>query len=188
MTRSLSSENIAASVAGVVRPVYLFELHYDSGISRFTSWTKEITFDGNTYLGVGSMVTLEDIQETDNIGSNGIRGVLSGVNAEGVGIALNEEYQGRPAYVYLGFLNESENLVNDPCLVFSGRMDTQKIIMGEEGKIELTVENRLVDWDRPKVYRLNNETMQSLNPGDKGAEFVEQAAEKAIYWGVNRKS
>lgn len=188
MSRNASVANVSASEAGVVRPVYFFELHYDSGIVRVSSWTRELTFGDNTYLGLGGMVSIEDIQESGDMGANGVRAVLSGVETTAAALALNEHYQGRPAYIYLGYLDDVELLVDDPTLVYSGRMDTQNITMGQQSSISVSIENRLIDWDRPKVYRLNNETLQTLSPGDKGAEFVEQAAEKPIYWGIKQPS
>jgi hypothetical protein len=38
-------------------------------------------------------------------------------------------------------------------------------------------------WDRAQGLRYNNATQQSLYPGDRGLEYVEQSTDKQIYWG-----
>ena len=53
------------------------------------------------------------------------------------------------------------------------------------GHIELDIENRLVDWERPKISRFTNEEQQNLYSGDKGLEFVDSVAEKELFWGVD---
>ena len=58
------------------------------------------------------------------------------------------------------------------------------ITLGQQGTIEVVCRSRLADWDNPRVRRYNNQTQQALYPGDLGLEFVEQATEKEIFWGV----
>jgi hypothetical protein len=68
--------------------------------------------------------------------------------------------------------------------VFSGYMDTMDIQeSGDTCTIQLAVENRLIELERPRIRRLTNEDQQSRFPGDLGLEFVEAIQEREIYWG-----
>ena len=54
---------------------------------------------------------------------------------------------------------------------------------GETATISISVESRLVDWERPRVHRYTNADQQIAYPGDKGLEFVAQMVEKELVWG-----
>jgi hypothetical protein len=168
-----------------VIPIGFAKLQFDTFTLYVCTADRTITFDGNDYLGVGNFGGVSStIEETSELSANGMALVLSGVDPTQLAIALGENYQGRPATIYLGFLDDtSYQLVADPIIIFKGRMDTMEIKTGEMATITLRIENRLADWDRPKVLRYNNQTQQTLYQGDKGLEFVEQATEKEIFWG-----
>ena len=51
-------------------------------------------------------------------------------------------------------------------------------------QLKLDIENRLIDWERPRISRFTNEEQQNLFSGDKGLEFVDSVAEKELFWGV----
>ena len=85
----------------------------------------------------------------------------------------------------LGFLNSNYALVDDPFIIFVGKVDTMAISLSDTATIELDIENRLIDWERPRVSRFTNEEQQNLYSGDKGLEFVDSVAEKELFWGVD---
>jgi hypothetical protein len=72
--------------------------------------------------------------------------------------------------------------------VFTARMDQMTLDEGPETcTIQLTVENILVDLERPRVARYTNNDQQSRFPGDRGFEFVESLQTKEIFWGRQPK-
>lgn len=186
MSRGMDSANIAASVSETVRPVWFVELEYDSGTSRAHTALGTLTFGGNDYLGVGSFAGIESIYEDSELQATGVRLSLSGVDPAIVATALGENYQGRGAKIYLGFLDADHQLVADPQVMYVGRMDKQSISLSSSGSVSISLENRLIDWDRPRLSRYNNETQQAKYPGDRGLEHAEQAASKPISWGQER--
>lgn len=188
MPRNLNIENLQASEEQVVRPVMFVELGYDSGTSRIHNSIVTITWGGNEWLGVGTLGAIDTIEESTELKVSGLGMALSGLSNDVVGKVLDENYQGRPAKVYIGWLDENMQLLANPEQVFYGFIDTQSISVGQTAQVSITVENRLVDWDRPRVLRFNNETQQARFFGDRGLEFVEQAAEKQIVWGQKAPS
>ena len=62
-------------------------------------------------------------------------------------------------------------------------MDTMPIEVGAQASIQLTVESRLVDWERPRDRRFNHPDQIAEYPDDKGLEYVAQMAEKELVWG-----
>ena len=63
-------------------------------------------------------------------------------------------------------------VVADPVEIFKARVNQMNIEAGETATISLTVESRLVDWERRPVRRYNNADQQVAFSGDMGFEFV----------------
>lgn len=148
------------------------------------SWqTLGSTFGGDTYIGVGNFGGITAVEESSDIRPYGVKLTLSGIPTEMISQAIGEHYQGRDARLYLALLNDQHQVVNDPVLIWRGRMDHMDVEMGEQAVISLNCEGRLADWDRPRVRRYNDADQKSRYPGDRGLEFVAAAAEKELFWG-----
>ena len=67
---------------------------------------------------------------------------------------------------------------------FSGYMDQMNIQENPDtSTIELTVENKLIDLERPRVARYTSAYQKSVYPGDLGMDFIEDLQDKEIIWG-----
>ncbi len=185
MSRTLTAATKAESQAAVLRPVWLAKLAFDSGTTRVWSGRGDITFDSEVYQGVGDVGSIGAVEESVEHKAFGITLRLTGIPAAMLSIALGEDVQGRTAQVWIGFLDGNYQLVADPVLVFQGRMDTMDPSLGETVTVTLTAESRLIDWYRPRVRRYTDADQQERFPGDKGLEFVNEATEKEIFWGVS---
>ncbi|MGE0270293.1 MAG: hypothetical protein AB7M05_08895 [Alphaproteobacteria bacterium] len=183
MTRDISSQMIAASQAQVARPVIAAELDFSSGFVRVNSSPYTITIDGQVYLGVGALGKISAVQEGSDQQAYGMTLSLSGIPPELVSIALGEYYQGRSCRVLMALLDEGHTVVSSPIVLWSGRMDTMDIELGETATITLSAESRLVDWERPRIRRYTSEDQRADYPNDKGFEFVPQMVEKELIWG-----
>lgn len=184
MARSLTPAVIDAITAENVLPVIFAKMEFDTGSILVSTADRLLVFDSEIYQGVAGFGGVGQIEEAAELSANGMNLMLSGIDTNLLSIALGENYQGRPVRVWIGFLDRvTYQLIDTPALIFKGRMDTMEIKAGEKADINLICENRLADWDRPRVLRYNNETQKNLFPGDLGLQFAEQAAEKPIYWG-----
>jgi len=185
MVKTLTTNNANVLNDDVLRPIYFLKLEFPSDNVYLNSTDRNITWDSKNWLGAGTIGTVSDIEETSELQANGIKLQISGIPSTYVAVALTEEYQGSPATEYLGFFNDSYGLVDDPFVIFVGKVDTMAISLSNTATIELDIENRLVDWERPKISRFTNEEQQNLYSGDKGLEFVDSVAEKELFWGVD---
>lgn len=184
MSRTITAAAKTESEAAVLRPVWLAKLAFDSGTTRAWSGRGDITFNSEVYQGIGDLGSIGPVEESVEHKAFGVTLRLTGIPAAMLSIALAEDVQGRTAQVWIGFLDASYQLVADPVLVFQGRMDTMDPSLGETVTITLTAESRLIDWDRPRVRRYTDADQQERFPGDKGLEFVSEATEKEIFWGL----
>ena len=137
---------------------------------------------------------------------------LSGVPSEVISLALTEPYQGRKANIYFGMFTYVDQYSVDqyePDLIldfssdyyavsqegdayvmqtltqiFSGYMDQMNIDEGSDtSTVTLTIENKLIDLEKPRTARFTSTYQKTLFPNDKGLEFVEDLQTKEIVWG-----
>lgn len=188
MSRALSSAMQAVSTADVVRPIFLVRMVFDSGETpnelNLWSGVGDLTYDSETYTGVGDLLGISPVTETSDMQASGINVTLTGVKSSLVVIAKDHEYQGRPLTVLLGAFDASGDLVADPTVIFAGFMDTMTIAeSGETSTISIACENKLIAFERAKVRRYTAEDQKIDHPTDKGFEFVTAIVEKEIIWG-----
>jgi len=183
MPRSITAGMITASVAEHLRAVLLAKLEYSSGNVNAHTGAGSLTFNGDTYTGVGTLGKVSSVEETAELQSNKLGLSIAATENAQVSRALGEHYQGRAATLFLGLLNASYQLISDPITLFKGRMDNQVITLGRTPGIEVTIESIMADWERPGIRRYNAADHKIYFPQDKGLDYVEQAVEKEIYWG-----
>lgn len=185
MTRSITSDVETALAAPVIRPFLAVALEYDSGTTRATTLPigMDVVIDGETYLGAGEIGRISAAQEDAETGAKRITVGISGVDPALIAIALGEDYQGRTGTVLYGLLDEDHAVIDDPVIVFRGRMDTQPIELSKTASIAVNIESKLADWDRPRGGRLTDEEQKRRHPGDRFLEFVASTVEKELVWG-----
>tara|TARA_R110002153_G_scaffold65096_1_gene174336 strand:+ start:70 stop:747 length:678 start_codon:yes stop_codon:yes gene_type:complete len=183
-------------------------LFFDSSVLRFWTGVGTLTLDGEQWIGSGNLLSISDIEETLEMAVKGATVSLSGIPSEVLSLALSEPYQGRVCNIYFGTFTTSTSLLKEDSdyillqdgsqilidtardafnEIFSGYMDQMNIEEeADSSRIELTVENKLVDLERARVARYTSGYQKSLYPSDKGFDFVEDLQDKPITWG--RKS
>jgi len=188
MSRTLTSGMLGVTTADVVRPAYFVRMVFDSGESpnvlNLWSGVGDLAYGGNTYTGVGDLLSISEVTETSDISATGINVAISGIKSSFVVIAKDYEYQGRTLSVSLGAFDANGALIADPLIVFSGFMDTMTIAeSGSTSTITISVENKLIAFERSRVRRYTAEDQKIDHPTDKGFEFVTAIVEKEIIWG-----
>jgi hypothetical protein len=180
-TRDLTSAIVDSLDDEVLQPFFAIEMLFD-GNKTLRLWTGvgELDYQGNSWYGAGTMLGVEAVEETTEIAAKGATISLSGVPAEVLSLALNEPYQGRKANIYFGTFNGGASLSE----IFSGYMDQMNIEeTANTCTISLTLENKLVDLERPRVSRFTSSYQKSVYSGDRGFDFVEELQDKEIVWG-----
>lgn len=182
MSRNLTAATLSAVTAEVVSRTLAVELSFTSGFVRFCGAPWDLTIGGQTFLGVGQLGSISVAEESAELRAYGLNVTLSGIPRDNIAIALTEAYQGRPATVWEVPLSSDGTPVADPIVMFRGRMDTMDVQLGDMATVRVALENRLADWERPRVRRYTNEDQQSVFPGDRGFEFVSATTEKELIW------
>lgn len=184
MSRELSTDIQTATAAEQVRPFYLFEGEFTTGNAYLWTGIGDFVWDSKTWLGYGSLLGIPSIEETAEVRAAGIEIALNSIPSAFVSLVLSGVRQGYFGRVYIGFMDESNELIDDPYMIFDGRLDTTVIEeTGETSNISLNYESRLIDLQKNKEIRYTHEEQLRLYAGDMGLEFVADMQDKTITWG-----
>lgn len=183
MTRTVTAAVVTEVQKAKTRPILFVELDFTSGFTRMWTGIGDFTWDGKTWNGVGDLLGISPVEETDELRSAGLTVQLSGIPSALLATALGEDYQGRSAKVWLGFLDAAYVLIVDPVLLWAGRMDIMEIDEGAETSvISMRMESNFSALKRPKLRRLTREDLQIDFPGDKGLDFIAGLQDKQVIW------
>lgn len=183
MSRDLTANQTTQVTANALAPILLIKMEFVGG--TVTMWTGygDIVFDGDTYTGMGSMIGLSPIEETQDVQANGVSIALNGIQSSLISVALLEEYQNRPVTVYFGTMSGG-TIVTSPNIIFRGRMDVMTIQeSGETATIEMKCESNLAALTRAKERRYTEEDQKLDYPDDLGFDFVTTIQDTEITWG-----
>ena len=213
MSRDISTTVRDALDDEVIYPFFAIEMLFDGDqVLRLWTGQGTLTYNGLDWYGTGNLLTFDTIEETSEIAAKGATVTLSGVPSEVISLALTEPYQGRKANIYFGMFTYVDQYSVDqyePDLIldfssdyyavsqegdayvmqtltqiFSGYMDQMNIEEGSDtSTVTLTIENKLIDLEKPRTARFTSTYQKTLFPNDKGLEFVEDLQTKEIVWG-----
>lgn len=205
MSRDLNTEFVDGLQQSVVYPFFAVDLNFESGPLYFWTGYGDLSINGVTYLGVGTLVNISAVEETTEIEAKGAVVTMTGIPSSFLSLALAEPYQGRECKIYFGLWLNNRTITtqaNDTITtedlfefgtetdtrylteIFSGELDQMNI--SEEGNtstIAVTSENVLIKLERPVVRRFTNEDQKSRFPTDRGLEFVAGLQDKEVFWG-----
>lgn len=141
-----------------------------------------------TYEGAGTLLSFSDVEDTAELKSAGMNFGLSGMNPDVLAYALTENFQNRPVFLYIAFLDAGTTTVNGLFTLFRGRMiniDINDNPQGEGVTLNLTAENRLIDLGRPTGFKYTNESQQFLHANDTAFDQVQVLNTTDIKWGLD---
>ena len=180
LTTALNNQFIASSL----NPFMAVSLDFEG--DPINAWVGKgtITFGGVDYFGIGNLLSISPIEETQETKATTCQIALSGIPADLISAALNTNYQGRTGIVYLGALDSSRAVVADPYAIFSGLMDVVSINENQEvHTIGVQLESRLISMQRAKTRRFTKEDQQIDFPDDKGLNNLAKLQDNKIQWG-----
>jgi hypothetical protein len=185
MPRNLSSDMLTALSASILYPAIFVELTFSSGPVYLWSGIGSVSWNAQTWTGLGAFLGLTTPEDSSNVEAKGITISLSGLDATLMPDALSEVQLGLPAIAYLGlYTSLGGSIIDTPVLAWAGRMDRPTFtIGGTEATIDINCENRLIDMNIPVDRRYTNEDQQMDHPCDLGFSFVDAQQEKNIIWG-----
>lgn len=176
MARDIHANTLTELSGKVIRPILLLKLLFDTadgGDVKYWNGIGDFIYDGDTYTGAGGMARITSIKEDSALRASGTKFELDGIPSANIAVAFNVDYQERKAKLWLALVDSTLTIVGDAVLIFSGRMDQMDIEEnGETSSIAVSVENRLIDLERPKIRYYVDEDQKREYPSDKGLNQV----------------
>lgn len=186
----MSGRDITPAVAAALQASHVtlcvfVSMQFADETLRFTNLASPIEWGGYTWLGAANFTALETVEETTEPRAAALKLRFSGLNVDHLDKVLNEHYAGRPARIWIAPLDALERPIDDPIEVFNGRMDQPQVTVGPPTfEIDIALENRWADWNRPRSQRNNDADHQSRNPGDKFFEYAAAMEAAEFAWGL----
>ncbi len=185
-----ATARIAAPVRGVA---WLAELYFDSGTIYVTTAPVTVSSGGNDYLGLGSLVDVSAVSESENTAADKITLGMSLVDPAMLGATLGnvEGYRGRAVRLYLQLFDEAFQPSGAAVHRFSGYMDRVRVKRersaptggGSTGRIEIECSRAGMPRARNAVgLRLSDAQQQAAYPGDRGLEYIQTLIESPSLW------
>jgi hypothetical protein len=179
MARSIPNSILTALSQPDVSPFYAVEMMFDTAPLRLWTGYGDRLIGINTYLGVGTLMTISGLDEAGDLSAKSASITMSGIDNAIVSLALAEPYQRRICRIYFGVIGSA-----DIVEVFSGYMNVMTIEdSGETSVISLAIESKLVELNRARVRRYTHESHQSRYAGDTFFSYVADLQDKSIVWG-----
>lgn len=182
MTRGLSPAALALVQSEIVSRTVAVELQFPGGIVRWNGTQRDMNIAGNTFLGIGTLGSISLIEEGAELRAYGLTVQVSAIPRDMVSLALSQNYSGKPATVWEVPLADSGEPAANPFVIFRGRMDQMDISVGSTATVTVRLENRLADWERPRIRRYTDADQKTRFPNDQGFRFVSVTTDKELIW------
>ena len=184
MSRNLSTV-FATAITGsklTIANAVDFDFGGTTGTVRFYTGIGTLMLEGQEYTGTGNIGSITSYTEDNKLGVNNMTFTLSGVPADVLAIALNEQCRNKPCRMYVVIFNEAGNVISKQ-ICFTGRMDQMFVKeAGDNSMVSITAEAHLIDFNRPRLCRWVYN--QRKDESDNGLKFISRASTMVIPWGA----
>jgi len=193
VSRDLASNTAISYAASHVNPIVFVKLEFDpssAGTIRLHNGLGTYTWDdgsGNVnWFGTGDLGQISTIQEGDEISPYNIELTLSGLDAGLVAEAVKEVYYQRPVTLYVGALNDDDELVATPDVIWNGFIDTMDVRLGGDSgdTLALSAESELAMFERSANLLYTNASQQASSSGDTFFTHLQEMQDITLDWGV----
>ena len=181
--RGMTAAALTEAAKSQNKPFHLVEIYFTSGTVYFNDSDRDITWNSNTYTAAGYFLSFSEINEQNALTVSDIEVQLSGVDRTYLVEILNETFMDRDLIIRKGFFNDSNAVVVDPIIIYSGKMDQPNIIETSEScTVSVRVANLFVDFQKTNARFTNDESQKLFFPSDNGFQYAHQII-KEINWG-----
>lgn len=161
-------------------PIIFIAVEFDGRTDRYCTAAVDVPWDGETWYGVGGVVGIAPISESDSLEAHGVQFVIAGLSQSETASFFLDNYQGRRCSIWFGLIADGDaGVVNSPVLEFRGLLDAPRRNIAPDGEVALVipVESRMARWAIPSGARYTNAEQKRRNAGDDLFRDVAQLAE-----------
>jgi len=187
VTRGLPTNTATQLSSALTRPIHFVKLEFTDTTLYLSDGLGSYTWGGGqTWTGVGDLGSISQAQEGNDLSAYGITLTLSGIDSTISSAALTAKYFMQPVTVYLGVLDQDDQLVEDPVQIWAGHGDNMFTTAGSEDgdTISYVCESELAQLGRSPGYRFTSETLQITmgHTGDTFFDWLPLISGKKVRW------
>jgi len=184
MSRDIEADALAAVQQPNIAHVYLVDFDFASGHVYLNTSDRTYVYDGNTYLGGGTIGSISGVKETAGTVPEQVTFVLPGVDVDLVATTLRENYHNRSVVIYVAYLDEHDEMSSTPFILWEGSMD-KMLLHVDEKKVDITLacESSLILWNKSTGWLYTTEHQTRLwGYGDNFFSQIAPCLESVIVW------
>ena len=186
MTRSLTTAIKNELATNDFRPIHLITIGFSSPVNITDCsfpLTSSVSGSSVTYSSSSFIMGISNFTEETDLTKTSINLTLSGADQTFISTVLNENVVNDSVKIFRGFLNDSNSLIADPFLLYSGQIDTFSISENKhESTVSLQIVSHWADFDKTNGRKTNNTSQQRFFSTDVGMDFSSQTVQD-IKWG-----
>jgi len=185
MSRNLTTNTKNESVASKRAPIWFAYFDFFSGPVRVWTGVGSVSWNGNTYLGLGEFGTVDGLTESTETEAGGPVFTLTGAPSAMISLVFADNYNGRTVQAWCGFRNlATDAIIADPYAIFSGRMERLEIDdQGDTSTIRVYAESKNYAPNVADDRRFNDADQQIDFPGDTALVYLASSGQKPLMWG-----
>jgi len=185
MSRNVNVTLLAELAKPQICPVVLVSLTFKSGTRYVWSGAGPLVWNGNTFLGVGTLGSIGSISGGMDVTANGTSVTLSGIDLIYLGESMTDIQIGAQAQIWFGAVVIPNTMVGAPYRIFRGTVDQPSISVDKDKvSITLALETRMFDLQRAQQKRYTSGEQNLAHPNDSGFDWVEALSAQALRWGM----
>jgi hypothetical protein len=182
MPRGINPATIAALQSDQIRMCHLVKIDFDN-VVRMTDNFHRVSYDGETFLPAGHLLSIQEVQETEELRVGSLKVSLSAVDQAFVSVFLDINYLNRRIKIWNAVLDEAGQIIGDPIPTFDGDITGYAITDNKrEAIISVTCASHWADFERKAGRFTNNNSQQYFFPDDTGFQYAADST-KDIKWG-----
>jgi hypothetical protein len=184
MARNLTTAFKNEIDADILSPAIFVQFAFQDGNLNLWSGYHEISFNSEIYIGAGNLLGIDRIEESQDLRAISVSFSLNGINSALIASALTANYQGRSATMWFAVLNTSQQIIQSPYELFSGRMDIISFSdNGETADFAVKCESNMIDIRKARERRYTPEDQKIEYPADLGLDFIPKIQDIDVVWG-----
>ena len=178
VANALAEQNVAL--------VSFAKLEFPSGTVYVHNSIGTYSWGSQDWLGVGSLGSISKVEEGMDVSPYAITLTLSGLDADMSSAALTENYFMRAVTIYLGVLNDDDELLADPTPIWAGFMDQMNVSVGADGgdAIQLIAESELSRFNVSRNLMYTNAAQHERYSGDLFFSHIQDVQGAKFDWGA----
>lgn len=182
MSRELAATTLAALDDPAIQKVVLVRFNFDDPVYAH-SGLGDITWDGDTYVGIGMLGKISEHEESETLNAAPITFSLSGIDQMQLRSALDAITYGDEVDVWKAIVDDAGDLIGDPVHIYGGSVDSSNVVVGLEPVLNIIAQHAISDTVKKNGAHWTNEDHQRRYPGDEFFEYIHEVPTLRLNWG-----